>query len=139
MVSDEWTDKPSRQQAADPVAEKRKDSARQRKIASNSSDKSARRNAPVIKARANRGARRAAKSVVAAGAAECDEGAQAAAVYHRVKERNWGSINAAEHRKHRTEENRVLNETVGLEGLPRGRRRFQELRSPSAHNSTKEE
>jgi hypothetical protein len=120
---EDTANKPSLRQGRDPLAEKKKDLARQRKIASNASDKAARRHAPLIKATANRGARRASKVPVVLAESDYSESAQAAVVHHRTKGKNWGSINAAEHRALRTEENGVLDETAALPGLPKGRRR----------------
>jgi hypothetical protein len=77
----------------------------------------------LIKATANRSARRAAKVPVAVAEGDFCESAQAAVVHHRTKEKNWGSMNAAEHRARRAEENSVLNETAAVPGLPKGRRR----------------
>lgn len=81
--------------ARDPRAKKARDLARQRKIASNSSDKAARRNAPKIKAMANRAARRSARADLDA---ETDESADCARLHHRAKPAHWGSVNAAAHR-----------------------------------------
>jgi hypothetical protein len=119
----------SRRAGRDPEAEKAKDDARQRKIASNGSDKAARRHAPRIKAEANRVARRKARVPVdAAAEGGFDDGAQAAADLHRAKDRHWGSANAAERRAQRAEEGQVLDATADRADLPRGRRRVDEAR-----------
>lgn len=110
----------------DPASEKAKDNARQRKIVSNSSDKASRRNAPLIKIRANRKIRRADHVLLGSMTSDNEEEAQAIAPQHKVKARTWGSMNAAKRRAERREEINALNETAGQ--LPKGRRRWQLLK-----------
>lgn len=104
----------------DPEADKSRDLARQRKIASNSSDKAARKHAPRIKAEANRKVRRddkAALRVDPEDAALAPEGMKARA-------RHWGTHNAADQRERRSEERAFLDATPVGEG-PSGRLRAQ--------------
>ena len=79
----------------DPAAEKQRDLGRQRKIASNGSDKAARRHARTIKAMANRHIRRKDKQTLDA---EFDESADQINLDHAHKPRHWGTDNAAERR-----------------------------------------
>lgn len=102
----------------DPQADKARDLARQRKIASNSSDKAARKHAPRIKADANRKLRRDDKAALRADpddAVPAPEGLKA-------RSRHWGSHNAADQRERRQDERAFLDATPVGDG-PRGRRR----------------
>lgn len=107
----------------DPQRKKARDAVRQRKIASNSSDKAARRHAPAIKAAANRKARRLDRQQIS----DADDlemlSDQDIAAYHRVKPRHWGSTNAAKRRAWRTAERAFLDKTPA--SLISGRRRAQ--------------
>jgi len=82
--------------ARDPAAKKRKDLLRQRKIVSNGSDKAARKHEPAIKAAANRKIRRNDRQHLDR---DTDGSANEIATSHRTKNRHWGSIIAADHRK----------------------------------------
>lgn len=113
----------------DPRKDKDRDLARQRKIASNASDKAARRNVPLHKAMANRGIRRTDRADLRAAALadpETDTIALSLADRHGTKWKSWGSDNAAEHREARDAERAFLDATAG-DG-PQGRRRAQPFR-----------
>jgi hypothetical protein len=99
MSSEEWTDKPSRKSAGDPVADKRKDAVRQRKIVSNGSDKAARRHEVRIKTTANRTIRRKDKVLLNVAAETTEDTADAIRSWHRAKPKHWGTINAADRRR----------------------------------------
>ncbi|MFN4098655.1 MAG: hypothetical protein ACK4GT_02645 [Pararhodobacter sp.] len=104
----------------DPARDKARDKARQRKIVANSSDKAARKNAPRIKALANRMLRRKDRARLL-GAAE-DAVPAPAGLKSRV--RHWGTDNAAARREERTAERAFLDRTTVGEGT-HGRRRAQ--------------
>jgi len=126
MIAIDFSEKPSRRRGNDPVAEKDRDNSRQRKIVANASDKAARRNAPLIKARANRKARLKGK-ITLTDTANHDDSAQSITSALRQRRRNWGSVNAAEHRAERLTDNRLLNATAGCADLPKGRSRLIHL------------
>lgn len=113
----------------DPRKDKDRDLARQRKIASNSSDKAARRNVPLHKAVANREIRRTDKADLRTAATadpEADTIALTLADRHGTKWKSWGSIPAADHREDRAAERAHLDATAG-DG-PQGRLRAQPFR-----------
>lgn len=80
----------------DPQARKRRDLARQRKIASNSSDKAARRHARTIKAMENRKIRRNDKQDLTP---DLEDAAEQLKHQHRIKNRHWGTDHAATRRE----------------------------------------
>lgn len=94
----------------DPAAKKARDNARQRKIATNSSDKASRRNAPRIKAAANRKIRRADKQAIDP---ELEASADQINLEHQRKLKHWGSDNAAEHREASARSQRDLQDIGG--------------------------
>jgi hypothetical protein len=90
----------------DPEQDKARDLARQRKIASESSDKSSRRNVPLRKAMANREIRRTDKAdlkVAALADPQADTIVPDLADRHGMKWKSWGSENAAAHRARQAE------------------------------------
>ena len=124
----------SDQPGKDPRLEKARDSARQRKIVSNRSDKAARRHARTIKATANRHLRRKGRQDLSAMTDPDDLSGQDLATAHRAKDRHWGTQNAAAHRDRRNAERRYLDETpVGsLKGRARSlAQRLSNDRSPA--------
>jgi hypothetical protein len=98
----------------DPAAEKARDNARQRKLASNDSDKAARKHIRRTKAQANRKLRRLDKAALA----QADEDAAGTRVELKTRARAWGSHNAANQRARRDEERAFLDQTpvTGLRG-----------------------
>ena len=109
----------------DPKAEKERDRKRQRKIAANSSDKAARKNAPRIKAMANRQVRRADRQALADqpdDAASQPEGLQ-------TRPRHWGTENAAERRAERQAERAWLDDNPVEDRKGRGRAQHRPWRS----------
>lgn len=114
----------------DPKQRKARDNARLRKIACNSSDKAARKAAPLRKAKANRKIRRQDKAYLSRENIEHEENADMLCLQHKTKPQNWGSYNAAEHRAERDWENKVLRKTAHLGR--KGRGRMQELISASS-------
>ena len=112
----------------DPQAKKAKDKARQRKIASNSSDKASRKNAPRIKAMANRSVRRADKIKIAMSGDQLEENADSLRLDHRFKDRHWGTHNAAEQRDLRDKERSLLDATA--DHPVRGRQRIRYVEPP---------
>ena len=112
----------------DPQTKKAKDNARQRKIAGNSSDKASRKNAPRIKAMANRSVRRADKIKIAVSGEQLEENADALRVEHRFKDRHWGTHNAAEQRSLRDEERALLDATA--DHPVKGRQRTRHIEPP---------
>ena len=86
----------------DPATRKKRDNARQRKIVANSSDKSFRKGAPLIKAMANRKVRRTAKPDPKAEPDMFDLGDVRSAL--RTRDRHWGTENASSRRAGRDEE-----------------------------------
>lgn len=102
-----------------PQDRKARDNARQRKIATNGSDKASRKTAPRIKARANRKVRvglDAALShdpmAVTAADARCEQ---------ITRDRHWGSALAADHRAAMTEERAWLDANAPEGRKGRGR------------------
>ncbi len=96
----------------DPRRKKALDNANQRKIASNSSDKASRKNAPRIKAMSSRHVRRREKSALSQAMNDFEQiDGQSIAMAHKVKPRHWGSDNAAELRAHRCAEREFLDQT----------------------------
>jgi hypothetical protein len=90
----------------DPRKDKDRDLARQRKIASNGSDKAARRNVPLRKAMANREIRRTDKTdlrSIAVADPEADTIAPDLSDRHGTKWKSWGSSKAADHRDRQAE------------------------------------
>ena len=90
----------------DPRKDKDRDLARQRRIASNGSDKAARRNVPLRKAMANREIRRTDKAelkTITRDEEEADAIAPSLAERHGTKWQSWGSAPAAEHRTRQAE------------------------------------
>ncbi len=105
----------------DPGRKKARDTGRQRKIMTNSSDKASRRNAPVIKAMANRRIRRTDRQALAEPEA-IEESADRIRQDHKRKARHWGSVNAATHRTERAEAQRIYRENGGRVAVHRAKR-----------------
>ncbi len=103
-------EKPGRTKGFDPHKRKAKDNARQRKIASNNSDKAARRHAPKIKAMTNRRARRLDRQSLSV---DMDDSADQMKCVLIQRHRHWGSSNAAEHRAQRGMYREKLNKVGG--------------------------
>ncbi|MCA2010684.1 hypothetical protein LCM17_04245 [Cereibacter sphaeroides] len=103
----------------DPQADKARDLKRQRKIASNSSDKAARKNAPRIKAMGHRQVRRLDKEALARAPEEAADRPEAL----KTRYQHWGTENAAERRAERDAERAWLDATPVEE--VRGRHRAQ--------------
>ncbi|SFJ29565.1 hypothetical protein [Jannaschia pohangensis] len=118
-MTDGPPDKPRRK--TDPVAKKARDKGRQRKIVSNSSDKSSRRNAPRVKALANRKLRRVLDVVLRDDPVAASEAAARKAL--RTRDRHWGSHNAADIRARRDEERAWLDANPPGDAWP-GRSRW---------------
>ncbi len=94
----------------DPAAKKARDNVWQRKIATNSSDKASRRNAPRIKAAANRKIRRADKQAVDP---EHENTADQINLENQRKAKTWGSDNAALLREQSAKHHKHLQEIGG--------------------------
>jgi len=105
--------KPGRE-TRDPRAKKAKDLSRQRKIATNSSDKAARKNAPLRKAMANRAIRRVDKHGLDA---DHDASADHLRLAHARKWRSWGSELAADRRDHRRKAQKHFQENGGRKAV----------------------
>lgn len=105
-------EKQSRAKGFDPRKRKEKDNQRQRKIVANSSDKAARKNAPKIKAMANRAIRRIDRQGLL-DVDDVEESADQINIQHRQKPRNWGSQNAAEKRTKQGERRTHYQENGG--------------------------
>ncbi|MBM2577874.1 hypothetical protein JQC91_16320 [Jannaschia sp. Os4] len=110
----EGADKPGRARPRDPSAEKARDLGRQRKIASNGSDKAARRNAPRIKAMGHRTVRRADKLAVGT---DYEGSADDRTATDRRRVTHWGSDLAADRRAAQAERQRAYREAGGRKAV----------------------
>ncbi len=106
-----------RDEPRDPAAEKARDRKRQRKITANSSDKAARRNAPRIKAVANRQVRRADRQALA----DQPEDVASRPDGLHTRPRHWGTENAAQRRAERQAERAWLDDNPVEDLKGRGR------------------
>ncbi|MCX7565275.1 hypothetical protein OS189_02820 [Sulfitobacter sp. F26169L] len=107
------------QKHRDPAVEKARNTGRQRKIVTNSSDKASRKNAPRIKAMANRNVRRSDKQTLRIEADEFEDSADQINIAHRHKPRHWGSDNAAERREMQAEKQATYREVGGRNEVQR--------------------
>ena len=113
-------DKPGRARPRDPSADKARDLGRQRKIMPVRNDKSARRNAPLIKAMGNRAVRRADRQTVGAdyeGSADDLARADLKRINH------WGTEPAADRRAAQAEHQRLYRENGGRKAVEAQARR----------------